>query len=63
MAKVSSPPDYEHLNKSFKTFSPVSDDFYKHQAKHFIRLHGCSLSLFPLEIQGENQYPKYILMK
>ncbi|HFF3959687.1 TPA: type VI secretion system Vgr family protein [Escherichia coli] len=52
MAKVSSPPDYEHLNKSFKTYSPVSDDFYKHQDKHFIRLHGCSLSLFPLEIQG-----------
>ncbi|EMF1799742.1 type VI secretion system tip protein VgrG [Escherichia coli] len=52
MAKVSSPPDYEHLNKSFKTYSPVSDDFYEHQDKHFIRLHGCSLSLFPLEIQG-----------
>ena len=52
MAKVSSPPDYKHLNKSFKTYSPVSDDFYKHQDKHFIRLHGCSLSLFPLEIQG-----------
>lgn len=31
MAKVSSPPDYEHIIKSFKTYSPVSDDFYKHQ--------------------------------
>lgn len=30
----------------------ISGEHYKFQDKHFIRLHGCSLSLFPLEIKG-----------
>ncbi|HDD9276520.1 TPA: type VI secretion system tip protein VgrG [Escherichia coli] len=40
------------MTKLFNTSFPVSDDHYKHQDKHFIRLHGCCLSLFPLEIKG-----------
>ncbi|EFD5161004.1 type VI secretion system tip protein VgrG [Escherichia coli] len=52
MTKIFSKPIFESINKSFNTYSPVSDDYYKHQDKHFIRLHGCGLSLFPLEIQG-----------
>lgn len=31
---------------------PISNDHYKFQDKHFIRLHGCSVSLFPIEIKG-----------
>lgn len=31
----------------------ISGEHYKFQDKHFIRLHGCSLSLFPLEIKGK----------
>ncbi|EDA3267907.1 type VI secretion system tip protein VgrG [Salmonella enterica subsp. enterica serovar Bovismorbificans] len=31
---------------------PIDDDYYKYQDQHFIRLHGCNLSLFPLEIKG-----------
>ncbi|HAI1415431.1 TPA: type VI secretion system tip protein VgrG [Escherichia coli] len=31
---------------------PIHDGYYKCQDQHFIRLHGCNLSLFPLEIKG-----------
>ena len=31
----------------------ISDDHYKFQSEHFIRLHGCDISLFPLEIKGK----------
>ncbi|WP_247999699.1 type VI secretion system Vgr family protein [Escherichia marmotae] len=30
----------------------ISGEHYKFQDKHFIRLHGCCLSLFPLEVKG-----------
>ncbi|EJA1280786.1 type VI secretion system tip protein VgrG [Escherichia coli] len=40
------------MAETFNTSSPVSDNYYKKQNKHFIRLHGCDLYLFPLEIQG-----------
>ncbi|EFL3757217.1 TPA: type VI secretion system Vgr family protein [Escherichia coli] len=40
------------MAESFNTSSPVSENYYKKQNKHFIRLHGCDLHLFPLEIQG-----------
>lgn len=40
------------MAKPYDASFPRSDDYYKYQDKHFIRLHGCSLLLFPLEIQG-----------
>ncbi|EFI6793444.1 type VI secretion system tip protein VgrG [Escherichia coli] len=30
----------------------IDDDYYKFQNKHFIRLYGCNVSLYPLEIKG-----------
>lgn len=31
---------------------PIHEGYYKDQSHHFIRLHGCNIPLFPLEIKG-----------